>query len=122
MSFGAKNLNKFWNAPTLLTRRSANPNGAASQKSDGLMHTVGQPSVCLSSPRQPYKKFRGDPPRLAGIRPDNRFLDKSLPRVHQQRLHYAHRIEVLRILGKGERKKEEEGEINVLRRNRLENR
>ena len=73
------------------TQHSANQNGAASKKAHGVDSLNGQKCTELgthpyaSSPRQPYKKFRGDPPKLAGIRPENWFLDRSLPWGYQNK-------------------------------------
>ena len=79
----------YMRAPTLLTKHSANLNGAASKKGHGVDSLNGRKYSELgthshaSSPQRPYKNFRGDTPRLAGIRPENWFLDKSLPWVYQ---------------------------------------
>ena len=75
MSVGASFLNEY---------------GAASKKgAHGVDPVNGRKCVELGThpyapfPRRPYKKFRGDFPRLAGIRPENWFLDSSLPGVCQ---------------------------------------
>ena len=70
---------------------SVNQNGAASKKSHGVDLLDSRKCAKLSthpyasSLRQPYKNFRGDLPRLAGIFPENRFLDRSLPWVYQRK-------------------------------------
>ena len=71
------------------TQHSANQSNAAEKEAHGVDPLNGRKCVQLgthpyaSSPQQPYKKFRGDPPRPAGIR--HWFLDRSLSWVHQQK-------------------------------------
>ena len=112
------------------TQHWANQNGAASKKVHGVDSLNGRKCTELathpyaSSPRQPYKKFRGDPPRLAGIRPDNWFLDRSLPWVYQQKSPSCEWIWTCHqnFMKGRELKEEEEGKKNELRTNRPENR
>ena len=72
------------------TQHLANQNGAASKKAHGVDSLNGGkctelgPHPYASSPLQPYKKIKGDPPRLAGIRPESWFLDRSLLGGYQQ--------------------------------------